>query len=71
MKTHQVKGLSAGKAKELHDQLGDNALTERKGSPWYVKLIAEMTQFFSLLLWSGAALCFVAYGLDRSDQANV
>jgi sodium/potassium-transporting ATPase subunit alpha len=67
MNTTEKRGMKAGKAKELHDQLGDNALTERKGSPWYVKLIAEMTQFFSLLLWAGAGLCFVAYALDRSD----
>jgi len=30
-----------------------------------------MTQFFSLLLWAGAALCFVAYYLDDTDYANV
>jgi len=30
-----------------------------------------MTQFFSLLLWAGAGLCFVAYYLDQSDPANL
>lgn len=36
-----------------------------------MKLIHEMTQFFSLLLWAGAALCFVAYALDTTDPANL
>lgn len=30
-----------------------------------------MTSKFSLMLWAGSILCFVAYGLDSSDPSNL
>lgn len=51
--------------------LGDNVLSEKKKTPWYVKLLKEMIGFFSLLLWLGSILCFIAYGLAPEDPSNV
>jgi Cation transporter/ATPase, N-terminus. len=51
--------------------MGDNVLTEKKKTPWYIQLLHEMVGFFSLLLWAGALLSFIAYALDSSDPSNV
>lgn len=34
-------------------------------------MIRELTAPFSLLLWAGAILCFVAYALSTSDPSNL
>lgn len=46
-------------------------LTEKKKDPWYAQLLHEVTSFFSLLVWAGAILCFIAYGIDSSDPSNL
>ena len=66
-----TEGLSSADAERRHAEQGDNTLTQKAASPWYTKLIAEFTSFFSLMLWIGAILCFIAYGLDPTDKSNV
>jgi len=46
-------------------------LTERKGTPWYILLLKELTGFFALLLWAGAILCIIGYALDTSSSDNL
>lgn len=53
------------------EQVGENSLTEKKSMPWYLAFVKEMSGFFSLLLWFGAILCFIGYGLDSSDPSNL
>ena len=65
------RGLSDKEAEDRVRKFGENALTEKKKKPWYVKLFHELTTFFSLMLWVGGILCFVAYGLDPSDKSNM
>lgn len=36
-----------------------------------MKLIHELTTMFAWLLWVGAALCYLAYGLSPEDPSNV
>lgn len=36
-----------------------------------MKLIHELTSMFAWLLWAGAGLCFLAYGLAPEDPSNV
>jgi len=69
--TSKEGGLSTPKAEELLHTLGENNLTEKKGTPWYIKLIKEYTGFFSMLLWIAGILCFIAYGLDSSSMDNL
>ena len=52
-------------------EIGKNVLSEKKKTPWYVKLIHELTSFFALLLWIGGGLCFLAFALDPTDPSNV
>jgi sodium/potassium-transporting ATPase subunit alpha len=48
-------------------------LTEKEGLPWYCVFLHEMTGFFSLLLWFGAALCFIGYIIQKTkeDKSNL
>lgn len=64
-------GLSNAEASKRNQEQGDNALTEKKKDPWYVQLFHELTSFFALLLWAGSILCFISYGLDKSDPSNL
>jgi sodium/potassium-transporting ATPase subunit alpha len=69
--TSKDNGLTAAKADELFKQLGENALTEKAATPWYVMLIKEFTGFFALLLWGGSILCFIGYGMDNTSNDNL
>ena len=64
-------GLTEEEAKKRNEEFGDNTLSAKEKDPWYVKLFHELTSFFALLLWAGAILCFIAYGLDSSDPSNL
>jgi sodium/potassium-transporting ATPase subunit alpha len=64
-------GMTTAEAEERIKRFGPNALSERKKTPWYMKLLHELTTFFSLMLWVGGILCFVAYALDKSDKSNM
>lgn len=52
---------------------GPNELTDKKKTPKIILFLKEQTGFFSLLLWFGAFLCFIAYGIssDKSDRSNL
>lgn len=64
-------GLTDAEVERRIEKYGENKLSERKKTPWYMKLIHELTTFFSLLLWMGGFLCFFAYGIDSSDKSNL
>lgn len=53
------------------EKVGPNSLKEKKRTPWYVKLIKEMTGAFALMLWVSSALCMIAYVIDTSDPSNL
>jgi len=52
-------------------EYGENALTEKPTTPWYIMLAHEFTGFFSLLLIFGGVLCFIGYGMDQSHSDNL
>ncbi|XP_012517341.1 PREDICTED: sodium/potassium-transporting ATPase subunit alpha-4 [Propithecus coquereli] len=59
------KGHSPQKAKEILIQDGPNTLTPPPTTPEWIKFCKQLFGGFSLLLWTGAGLCFVAYGIQR------
>jgi sodium/potassium-transporting ATPase subunit alpha len=66
-------GLTEEAASHKLRTLGPNALTEKKGLPWYLKFLLCLTGLFNYLLWAGSILCFIAYGIqeDKRDASNL
>lgn len=59
--TNIIQGLSSIRAAELLARDGPNALTPPKQTPEIIKFLKQMVGGFSILLWIGAALCWIAY----------
>ncbi|KAK6168491.1 hypothetical protein SNE40_021012 [Patella caerulea] len=59
-------GLSVEKAREVLLRDGPNALTPPKTTPEWIKFCKQLFGGFSLLLWIGAILCFIAYSIQAS-----
>uniref|UniRef100_A0A8C3HIE2 Sodium/potassium-transporting ATPase subunit alpha n=1 Tax=Chrysemys picta bellii TaxID=8478 RepID=A0A8C3HIE2_CHRPI len=69
----KVKGLTHSKAQEILVRDGPNALTPPPTTPEWVKFCRQLFGGFSILLWIGAILCFLAYGIQagtEDDPAN-
>ena len=64
-------GLTHDQAEAVLQRHGPNSLKEKKGVPWYVKLIKEMTGPFALMLWASSVLCLIAYLINTTDPSNL
>lgn len=64
--SNQEAGLTSAKARENLERDGPNALTPPKTTPEWVKFCKQLFGGFALLLWIGAFLCFIAYGIQAS-----
>lgn len=53
------------------ERFGPNTLTPPKTESEWKKFCAQLFGGFSLLLWIGAILCFIAYGIQLSTIENV
>jgi|SRR6218665_2310906 len=62
------QGLTVEKAKEVMERMGPNALSPPKTIPEWVKFCKQLFGGFSILLWIGAGLCFIAYGIQCSTS---
>ncbi|KAL4447137.1 hypothetical protein ABPG74_013989 [Tetrahymena malaccensis] len=69
--TKLESGLTQQQADHCLQEYGPNKLSEKKKTPWWVKLIKELTNGFALMLWVGGALCFITYGLTPDDPSNL
>ncbi|XP_036252274.1 sodium/potassium-transporting ATPase subunit alpha-1 [Molothrus aeneus] len=58
------RGLTSARAAEILARDGPNALTPPPTTPEWVKFCRQLFGGFSLLLWIGAILCFLAYGIQ-------
>ena len=64
-------GLATDDAVKRNEEFGDNMLSVKKKTPWYVKLLEEFISFFAILLWIGSALSFIVYAINPEDPSNV
>jgi len=56
-------GLTEAQALKALERYGPNALTEKKGLPWYINLLLSVSGLFNYLMWAGSILCLVSYGI--------
>ncbi|XP_051003878.1 sodium/potassium-transporting ATPase subunit alpha-4 [Acomys russatus] len=63
-----TKGHSLKTAQEILFQNGPNTLTPPPTTPAWVKFCKQLFGGFALLLWTGAILCFLAYGINMQYQ---
>jgi len=56
--------LTSARAAEILARDGPNSLTPPPTTPEWVKFCRQLFGGFSLLLWIGAILCFLAYGIQ-------
>ena len=61
-------GLTDAQAKAGFEKHGPNALTPPPTTPEWVKFLQALFGGFAMLLWLGAVLCFVAYGIQASTM---
>jgi len=61
-------GLSMTEARRRYERDGPNALTPPKTVPEWVKFCKNLFGGFSLLLWVGAILCFIAYSIEAASE---
>nr|KAF6410604.1 hypothetical protein HJG63_009094 [Rousettus aegyptiacus] len=66
--TDCVQGLTHSKAQEILARDGPNALTPPPTTPEWVKFCRQLFGGFSILLWIGAILCFLAYGIQAGTE---
>ncbi|XP_075419677.1 potassium-transporting ATPase alpha chain 2 [Tenrec ecaudatus] len=65
-----MAGLSSTKAAELLVRDGPNSLSPPKETPEIIKFLKQMVGGFSILLWFGAILCWIAYGIQYSHDPS-
>ena len=60
------RGLTDSQAKTNLAEYGPNALTPPPTTPEWIKFCQNLFSGFACLLWLGAILCFLAYGIQAS-----
>lgn len=60
--------MSEEEAKARLAKFGPNALTPPPTTPEWLKFCKNLFGGFAMLLWIGAALCFIAYSVDYATS---
>lgn len=63
-------GLSEEMVQNNQTKYGPNTLTPPTVTPQWVKFVKNLFGGFSLLLWIGALLCFVAYAIQNVEEED-
>uniref|UniRef100_H3CRE5 Sodium/potassium-transporting ATPase subunit alpha n=1 Tax=Tetraodon nigroviridis TaxID=99883 RepID=H3CRE5_TETNG len=63
-----ARGLTNARAAEFLLRDGPNALTPPPTTPEWVKFCRQLFGGFSILLWIGAILCFLAYAIQAATE---
>jgi len=70
LQTDVDKGLTQSVYEEVYKREGPNRLTPPKTTPEWIKFCKQLFGGFSTLLWFGAILCFIAFGIQSSRELN-
>jgi sodium/potassium-transporting ATPase subunit alpha len=63
--------LTSAQAKANLERDGPNCLTPPKTTPEWIKFCKQLFGGFSMLLWVGAILCYVAYAIEYSQNPDI
>ncbi|KAM6948789.1 sodium/potassium-transporting ATPase subunit alpha-2 [Aplochiton taeniatus] len=66
--TDLSRGLTSARALEVLARDGPNSLTPPPTTPEWVKFCRQLFGGFSMLLWTGALLCFLAYSIQAATE---
>lgn len=69
--TNYEMGLTTERAQMVLARDGKNELTPPKTTPEWIKFCKQLFGGFSILLWIGALLCFIAYGIQAASYDDV
>merc|ERR1712179_814565 len=64
--THPKNGMTLAQVEKSKALYGPNALTPPPTTPEWIKFCQCLFSGFAMLLWLGAILCFIAYGIQAS-----
>merc|ERR1712179_179878 len=64
--THPKNGMTLAQVEKSRALYGPNALTPPPTTPEWIKFCQCLFSGFAMLLWFGAILCFVAFGIQAS-----
>merc|ERR1719262_2120815 len=64
--TNVANGLTTDQSKANVEKFGLNQLTPPPTTPEWVKFCKNLFSGFAMLLWIGAILCYIAYGIQAS-----
>merc|ERR1719159_886933 len=68
---HMQRGLPERVAQQVLANHHPNALTPPPSTWWFWVFCSHMLGGFSLLLWAGAILCFISYGIRPENIDNL
>ena len=68
--TSAEAGLTSAQVTKYLAEEGYNELTPPKTTPEWIKFCKQLFGGFSTLLWIGAILCFIAYTIEATNNAN-
>ena len=64
------QGLTTNAAKANFIKYGPNRLTPPKQTSEWIIFMRNVFSYFGILLWIGATLCFIAYGIQVINYEN-
>lgn len=74
MERYNIENLDSGHTEEavkhMLEKEGRNELTPPDSTPAWIRLLRHMTGGFATLLWIGAILSFIIYGLEESQEGE-
>ncbi|XP_060583896.1 sodium/potassium-transporting ATPase subunit alpha-like [Ruditapes philippinarum] len=71
LNTDPNMGLTPEHARMVLERDGPNELTPPKTTPEWLKFCKQLFGGFSMLLWIGAILCYIAYSIQASQMEDV
>lgn len=63
-----MEGLSSEEQLIRIEKYGLNKITPGKETHWFIKFLKNLISGFQMMLWIGAILCFIVYGLSEGTD---